>query len=115
MMKDMLDDLLLKFYYANHKLFIIGIQVYMTEVQIYMMEKREIYFLHHLKSFELPITFSSYNNLKFALRTMWNIRGLVNSLIREFDIILEDNDGFKTPPRRVSDNMKTQNNQKRNN
>ncbi|CAG8601104.1 1521_t:CDS:2, partial [Diversispora eburnea] len=30
-------------------------------------------FLHYLKSFNLPISFSSYNNPKFALRTMWNI------------------------------------------
>nr|CAG8614972.1 1638_t:CDS:10 [Entrophospora candida] len=108
MMKDMLDDLMLKFYYANnHKLYIIGIQVYMTEVQIYIMEKREIYFLHHLKSFDLPISFSSYNSLKFALRTVWNIRGLVNSLIQEFDIILDGHEGFETPPR-VSGDMKTQ-------
>ncbi|RHZ79259.1 hypothetical protein Glove_150g88 [Diversispora epigaea] len=108
MMKDMLDDLLLKFYYANHKLYTIGIQVYMTEIQVYMMEKREIYFFHHLKSFDLPISFSSYNSLKYALRTMWNIRGLVNSLIQEFDIILDDNDGFRTPPLRVLYDMKTQ-------
>ncbi|CAG8507582.1 1927_t:CDS:10 [Diversispora eburnea] len=108
MMKDMLDDLVLKFYYANNpKLYIIGIQIYMTEVQIYLMEKHEIYFLHHLKSFDLPISFSSYKSLKSALKTVWNIRGLINSLIREFDIIFDNNDGFKTPPPRLSDNMKT--------
>ncbi|RHZ56350.1 hypothetical protein Glove_402g44 [Diversispora epigaea] len=65
------------------QLYTIGIQTYMTEVGVYLIEKR-------------------------TLRVAWNIRGLVNSLIRKFDIIFDNNYGFKTPPPRVSDNMKTQ-------
>ncbi|CAG8663389.1 5290_t:CDS:10 [Funneliformis caledonium] len=79
--------------------YIIGIQSYMTEVRVYLMERREIYFLHHLKSFNLPLTFSTYHYLKVALRVAWNVRGLVNSLVRELETIVDDNDdGFKTPP-----------------
>ncbi|RHZ77911.1 hypothetical protein Glove_168g307 [Diversispora epigaea] len=111
MMKDMFDDLELKFLYSGKdgsQLYTIGIQTYMTEVSVYLIEKREVYFLHHLKSFNLPLSFSAYQSLKGALRVAWNIRGLVNSLIRKFDIIFDNNDGFKTPPPRVSDNKKTQ-------
>ncbi|CAG8594802.1 15501_t:CDS:2, partial [Acaulospora morrowiae] len=108
-MKDMLDDLELKLLCAGkdglHP-YILGIQTYMTEVRIYLMEKREVYFLHHLKSFNLPLTFSAYHYLKSALRVAWNIRGLIKSLVREFDTV--DDDGFKTPPVTPSDNMKTQ-------
>jgi len=108
-MKDMLDDLELKLLYAGKNglhPYILGIQTYMTEVRIYLMEKREVYFLHHLKSFNLPLTFSAYHYLKSALRVAWNIRGLINSLVREFDTV--DDDGFKTPPVTSSDNQKTQ-------
>ncbi|CAG8668557.1 14341_t:CDS:10, partial [Acaulospora morrowiae] len=110
MMKDMLDDLELKFLNSGKdglKLYTIGIQTHMTEVNVYLIEKREVYFLHHLKSFNLPLSFSAYQSLKGALRVAWNIRGLVNSLIQKFDVIFDNNDGFKTPPS-VSDNKKTQ-------
>ncbi|KAG9293161.1 hypothetical protein G9A89_010498 [Geosiphon pyriformis] len=103
-MKDMLDDLELKFLYAGNNVlqpYIVGIQTYMTQVRIYLIEKREVYFLHHLKSFNLPLTFSTYHHLKSALRVAWNIRGLVNALVREFDNV--DDDGFKTPPVTSSD------------
>ena len=53
----------------------------MIEVQVYLMEKREIYFLHYLKSFDLPISFFSYNNLKFALKMIWNIQVSFNFLL----------------------------------
>ncbi|CAG8641789.1 8019_t:CDS:2 [Paraglomus brasilianum] len=111
-MKDMLDDLELKLLKAGKdqlRPYIIGIQSYMTEIRVYLMERREIYFLHHLKSFNLPLTFPTYHYLKVALRVAWNIRGLVNSLVRELEetIINDDNDGFKTPPTVLSNNMKT--------
>lgn len=110
-MKDMLDDLELKLLYAGKNglhPYILGIQTYMTEVRVYLMEKREVYFLHHLKSFNLPLTFSAYHYLKSALRVAWNIRGLINFLVREFDTVDDDDDGFKTPPVTSSDNKKTQ-------
>ncbi|CAG8548826.1 3854_t:CDS:10 [Paraglomus occultum] len=113
-MKDMLDDLELKLLKAGKgqlRPYVIGIQSYinMTEIRVYLMERREIYFLHHLKSFNLPLTFSTYHYLKVALRVAWNIRGLVNSLVRELEetIIHDDDDGFKTPPTMLSNNMKT--------
>ncbi|CAG8466371.1 5931_t:CDS:10 [Scutellospora calospora] len=109
MMKDMLDNLRLKFFYSDKdELYTLGIHVYMTEVRVYLIEKQEVYFFHHLKSFNLPLSFSAYHSLKGALRTAWNIRGLVNSLIRKFNIIVDNNDGFKTPPMHMSDDMKTQ-------
>ncbi|GBB96865.1 hypothetical protein RclHR1_28590002 [Rhizophagus clarus] len=72
------------------------------------MEKREVYFLHHLKSFNLPLTFSAYHYLKSALRVAWNIRSLINSLVWEFDTVDDNDNGFKTPPVISSDNKKTQ-------
>ncbi|CAG8461019.1 7964_t:CDS:10 [Cetraspora pellucida] len=111
-MKDMLDDLELKLLKAGKnqlRPYIIGIQSYMTEIRVYLIEKHEIYFLHHLKSFNLPLTFSTYYYLKVALRVAWNIRGLVNSLVWELKetLIDDDNDGFKTPPTVLLNNMKT--------
>ncbi|RHZ76279.1 hypothetical protein Glove_199g101 [Diversispora epigaea] len=76
MMKDMFDDLELKFLYSGKD----GSQLYTIGIQTYIS----------------------------ALRVVWDIRGLVNSLIQKFDIIFDNNDGFKTPPPRVSGDKKTQ-------
>ena len=38
------------------------------------MEKRDIYQLHLLKSFNLPLSYSSYSNLHLALSWAWNIK-----------------------------------------
>jgi len=46
----------------------------MTEVWLYMMEKRTVYRLHLLKSFDLPLSYSSYSKLRLALSWAWNIR-----------------------------------------
>ncbi|CAG8555807.1 27580_t:CDS:2, partial [Dentiscutata erythropus] len=78
-MKDMLDDFESKFLYAGKKglhPYIIGIQTYITEVRVYLMEKRR------------------------------NVRGLINFLVWKLDTI--DDDGFKTPPVTLSNNIKTQ-------
>ncbi|PKB97938.1 hypothetical protein RhiirA5_112928 [Rhizophagus irregularis] len=77
MLKDTLDDILEKFRGASRdssNLYTIGIQLYMTEIRIYMMEKRDIYRLHLLKSFKLPLLYSSYDKLRLALSWAWNIR-----------------------------------------
>ncbi|CAG8800708.1 3656_t:CDS:2, partial [Racocetra persica] len=66
-------------------LYTIGIQQYMTEIQIFMMEKRDVYRLHLLKSFNLPLSYSVYGNLCLALSWAWNIKGLVESLSYELD------------------------------
>ncbi|CAG8753315.1 uncharacterized protein OCT59_010658 [Rhizophagus irregularis] len=110
-MKDMLDDLEMKFLYSGKngmELYIVEIQAYMTEVRIYLIEKREIYFFHHLKTFNLPLTFSTYKSLKCALRVAWYIRGLLNSLVQELNTVnAGDDGGFKTPPTTSSVNKKT--------
>ncbi|RUS22469.1 hypothetical protein BC937DRAFT_88995 [Endogone sp. FLAS-F59071] len=63
------------------------------------MEKREVYRLHLLKTFYLPLTFQSYHALELALSWAWNVRGLVKDLQRlltaEIDI------GYKTPPHTI--------------
>jgi hypothetical protein len=55
----------------------------MTEIRIYMMEKRDIYRLHLLKSFKLPLLYSSYDKLRLALSWAWNIR--VSLILRCFN------------------------------
>ncbi|GBC36320.2 hypothetical protein GLOIN_2v1649442 [Rhizophagus irregularis DAOM 181602=DAOM 197198] len=88
MLKDTLDDILEKFRGASRdssNLYTIGIQLYMTEIRIYMMEKRDIYRLHLLKSFKLPLLYSSYDKLRLALSWAWNIRGLVKELSLKLD------------------------------
>ncbi|KAG9296820.1 hypothetical protein G9A89_002217 [Geosiphon pyriformis] len=95
-MKDMLDDLQSKFLYAGWdgtQLYILGVQIYMTEVRIYLMEKREIYRLHLLKSFNLPLTFSAYRNLRVALKWAWNFS--------------DDDHRFKIPIGAPKNDMKT--------
>ncbi|CAJ0627477.1 1329_t:CDS:2, partial [Entrophospora sp. SA101] len=77
MLKDMLGDMLKRFRSRNKctsNLYTIGIQQYMTEIRVYMMEKRDIYRLHHLKSFNLPLSYSSYGNLRLALSWAWDIK-----------------------------------------
>ncbi|CAB5352428.1 unnamed protein product [Rhizophagus irregularis] len=88
MLKDTLDDILEKFRGVSRdlsNLYTIGIQLYMTEIRIYMMEKRDIYRLHLLKSFKLPLLYSSYDKLRLALSWAWNIRGLVKELSLKLD------------------------------
>ncbi|RUP22168.1 hypothetical protein BC936DRAFT_139108 [Jimgerdemannia flammicorona] len=110
MMKDMLDDLQSKFRDSvrdGSRLYILGIQTYMTTVRIYLMEKREVYRLHLLKAFTLPLTYSAYHNLRGALRWAWNVRGMVNALLLELNADFDDNDGFETPPRAQPNDMET--------
>ncbi|CAG8459931.1 7911_t:CDS:10 [Paraglomus brasilianum] len=105
MMKDMLDNLQAKFpcMIGDKKLYIIGIQTYMTEVRLYIMERNEVYRLHFLKSFHLPLTFSAYSNLRVALKWAWNIRGMLNELIKKFEASSDDEYVFIS-----SSDMKTQ-------
>ncbi|CAB5104893.1 unnamed protein product [Rhizophagus irregularis] len=88
MLKDTLDDILEKFRGASRdssNLYTIGIQLYMTEIRIYMMEKRDIYRFHLLKSFKLLLLYSSYDKLRLTLSWAWNIRGLVKELSLKLD------------------------------
>ncbi|RHZ44377.1 hypothetical protein Glove_735g1 [Diversispora epigaea] len=84
----MFNDLKLKFLYSDKdesQLYIIEIQTYMTEVSVYLIEKREL-----------------------ERRIKSSMEYQINSLIQKFDIIFDNNDGFKTPPSHVSDNKKIQ-------
>ncbi|RHZ54948.1 hypothetical protein Glove_421g114 [Diversispora epigaea] len=107
-LKDTLDDMLEKFRSRNRcmtNLYTIGIQQYMAEIRIYMMEKRDVYRFHLLKSFNLPLSHSSYGNLRLALSWAWNIKGLVEKLSFELD-----DRAFvssRTPERDPPDEMKT--------
>ncbi|CAB4490981.1 unnamed protein product [Rhizophagus irregularis] len=88
MLKDTLDDILEKFRGVSRdlsNLYTIGIQLYMTEIRIYMMEKRDIYRFHLLKSFKLLLLYSSYDKLRLTLSWAWNIRGLVKELSLKLD------------------------------
>ncbi|CAG8569117.1 8411_t:CDS:10 [Acaulospora morrowiae] len=88
MLKDMLDDILEKIRSRNgctSNIYTIGIQQCMAEIRIYMMEKRDVYRLHLLKSFDLPLTHSSYGILRLALSWAWNIKGLVENLSFELN------------------------------
>ncbi|CAG8557417.1 13114_t:CDS:2 [Acaulospora colombiana] len=78
---------------------------YMTEIRIYMMEKRDVYRLHLLKSFNLPLSYSSYGNLRLALSWAWNIKGLVENLSFELDD--RESVSSKTPERDPPNEMKT--------
>ena len=46
----------------------------MTEIRIYLMERREVYRLHFLKSFAFPLAFPAYRNVRTALKWAWNVR-----------------------------------------
>ncbi|CAG8444119.1 7521_t:CDS:10 [Ambispora leptoticha] len=108
MLKDTLDNLLGNFRNRNRHtsdLYTIGIQQYMTEIRIYMMEKRDVYRLHLLKSFHLPLSHASYGNLRVALSWAWNIKGLVERL--SFELEDEMIVSSKTPERDPPDEMKT--------
>ncbi|CAB4408192.1 unnamed protein product [Rhizophagus irregularis] len=77
MLKNTLDDILEKFRGASRdslNLYTIRIQLYMTEIQIYMMKKCDIYQLHLLKLFKLSLLYSSYDKLRLALSWAWNIK-----------------------------------------
>ncbi|CAG8470600.1 9641_t:CDS:2 [Paraglomus occultum] len=108
MLKDTLDDMLENCRSRNRRasnLYTIGIQQYMTEIRIYMMEKRDVYRFHLLKSFNLPLSHALFSNLRFALSWAWNIKGLVERLSFELE------DGMivssRTPERDPPDEMKT--------
>ncbi|CAB4408159.1 unnamed protein product [Rhizophagus irregularis] len=108
MLKDTLDDILEKFRGAGRNssdLYTIGIQLYMAEIRIYVMEKRDVYRLHLLKSLNLPLLHSSYGKLRLALSWAWNIRGLV----KELSLKLDDSAivSSKTPERDPPNEMKT--------
>ncbi|CAJ0827956.1 13952_t:CDS:2, partial [Entrophospora sp. SA101] len=108
MLKDMLGDMLKRFRSRNKctsNLYTIGIQQYMTEIRVYMMEKRDIYRLHHLKSFNLPLSYSSYGNLRLALSWAWDIKCLVENL--SFEFYDETFVTSTTPKRDPPDEMKT--------
>jgi len=101
-MKDMLDDIRLKFHCASKdesRLYVLGLQTYMTEIRIYLMDRREVYRLHFVKTFTLPLAFPAYQNLRTALKWAWNVRGMVKGLIEEIekDSDDDDDDGVKTP------------------
>ncbi|CAB4439972.1 unnamed protein product [Rhizophagus irregularis] len=88
MLKNTLDDILEKFRGASRdslNLYTIRIQLYMTEIRIYMMKKRDIYQLHLLKLFKLSLLYSSYDKLRLALSWAWNIKRLVKELSLKLD------------------------------
>jgi hypothetical protein len=77
MMKDMLDALHMKFYYAGLDgtgLYVLGIQTYLAETRIYLMEKPDVYHFRLLKVFSLPLSLASFCSLKVAIRCAWNLR-----------------------------------------
>ncbi|CAG8651248.1 8470_t:CDS:2, partial [Acaulospora morrowiae] len=78
--------------------------IYTIGIQ-YMMEKRDVYRLHLLKSFNLPLSYSSYGSLRLALLWAWNIKGLVENLSSELDD--RESVSSKTPERDSSNEMKT--------
>ncbi|RHZ87613.1 hypothetical protein Glove_33g69 [Diversispora epigaea] len=84
LIKDTLDDMRIKYYNKVKKdetcLYTIGIQQYKSEIRIYLMERREVYRLHLIKTLDLPLTFSTYHILRISLIWAWNIRGLLNDL-----------------------------------
>ncbi|RIA87270.1 hypothetical protein C1645_740257 [Glomus cerebriforme] len=97
-MKDMLDNIHSHFNDINKdgkNLFVIAVQIIMSEIRIYLIEKREVYFLRFLKCIQLPLDFSSYNRLEVALNCAWDIRSMVNVIINE--LTLEPDDGYETP------------------
>ncbi|RUO96527.1 hypothetical protein BC936DRAFT_141878 [Jimgerdemannia flammicorona] len=99
-MKDMLDELIIKFHGAGMNstgLYILGIQTYLSDVSVYLMEKKEVYHLHLLKNFSLPLMLTSYRKLKIAIQWAWNLRGLLNGLVHKLDGLMEPNG---TPPPR---------------
>ncbi|CAG8544644.1 12043_t:CDS:10 [Acaulospora morrowiae] len=94
----------------SSNLFTIGIQLYMTEIRIYMMEKRGIYRLHLLKSFKHHLLCSSYEKLLIALSWAWNIKGIfVQGLVKELSLKSDDSAivSAKTPKRSPPNEMKT--------
>ncbi|CAG8655191.1 2531_t:CDS:2, partial [Paraglomus occultum] len=103
MMKDMLDDIRLKFHCASKdesQLYVLGLQTYMTEIRIYLMDRCEVYRLHFVKTITLPLTFPAYRNLNLrtALKWAWNVRGIVKELIKEIEKDSDDDDDrVKTP------------------
>jgi len=108
MMKDILDDLHIKFCNAgmdDSGLYVLGIQTHLADVRIYLMERRDAYRLHLLKTFSLPLSFASFRNLRVAMKWAWNLRGLVNNLLSKLDDLIED--AGTPPPRPFSDEMET--------
>ncbi|CAG8616549.1 17520_t:CDS:10 [Acaulospora morrowiae] len=87
LLKDTLDDMRMKYYNKVKKdetcLYTIGIQQYKTEIRIYLMERREVYRLHLIKTLNLPLTFSTYRILRISLIWAWNIRGMLNDLLEK--------------------------------
>ncbi|GES95999.1 hypothetical protein GLOIN_2v1487478 [Rhizophagus clarus] len=89
-MKDTLDDMREKFNNTKKiqpSLFTIGLQQYKSEIRVFLMERRDVYRFHLIKTFCLPLTFTNFNNLRISLSWAWNIRGLVNDL---FDKLIDN-------------------------
>ncbi|CAG8733294.1 19917_t:CDS:10, partial [Dentiscutata erythropus] len=108
LLKDALDDMQMKYYYKIKKetcLYTIGIQQYKSEIRIYLMEKREVYRLHLIKTLDLPLTFSTYHILRISLSWAWNIRGLLNDL---FDSLIDNVEIGSVTPQWVPNDMATQ-------
>ncbi|CAI2191141.1 5063_t:CDS:10, partial [Funneliformis geosporum] len=106
LLKDTLDDIREKYNKENKScLYTIGLQQYKSEVRVYLMELRDVYRLHHLKTLYLPLTFSTYRNLRVSLSWAWNIRGLVNDLLEK---LIDDCEEIgSVTPQHYSNNMNT--------
>ncbi|RHZ50306.1 hypothetical protein Glove_501g29 [Diversispora epigaea] len=109
LLKDALDDMCMKYYNKVKKdetcLYTIGIQQYKSEIRIYLMERREVYHLHLIKTLDLPLTFSTYHILRISLIWAWNIRGLLNDLLEK---LINDVETGSVTPQWIPNDMATQ-------
>ncbi|CAI2174544.1 19550_t:CDS:2 [Funneliformis geosporum] len=103
MMKDMLDDIRQKFRTIKKDpscLYIVGLHQYMSEVRVYLIELREVYRFHLIKTIHHPLTFAFYHNLRVSLSWAWNIRVRI-------ELIVDMEIGSSTPPPPDSNEMTT--------
>ncbi|CAG8580298.1 11605_t:CDS:10 [Diversispora eburnea] len=78
---------------------------YKSEIRIYLMERREVYRLHFIKTLDFPLTFSTYHILRISLIWAWNIQGLLNDLLEK---LINDVETGSVTPQWSPNDMATQ-------